>query len=150
MNDVCERRIETASTLSALTKAVKAELGSVAVFVTRVNGRNQVILASSGIDLPAKYAHAQPLSHSICQHTAAMDLPLAIEDTVRHPLLRRNRAVSDLHIAAYLGAPVHSRRGKATGAVCAVETRQRRWSNEDIDIMKRAAVMADQLIQRPQ
>ncbi|WP_170311809.1 GAF domain-containing protein [Sulfitobacter sabulilitoris] len=141
-------RIETAPTLERLVKATNDVLGAVGVLVTRVTNTRQIVLANSGIALPATLASWQPLSHSICQHAVAMDFPLAIDDTITHPLLQGNSAFSDLRVAAYLGAPVHDRRGKATGAICALEVRQRRWTQENIDTIRQAAAVADRLIQR--
>jgi GAF domain-containing protein len=140
--------LDQAQSLGELTKLVCAQLRCAGALVTQVTETQQEILANSGLDLPAQFGSSTPLSHSICQHTAAIDFPLVIDDTVYHPLLRGNLAFQDLGIAAYLGAPVYVHEGKAIGAICALEFRQRRWSSEDIEFIIRSAVVADRLIVR--
>ena len=138
----------SAQSMGDLTKLVCQQLSCAAVLITQVTEAQQEILANTGLDLPAHFGSSTPLSHSICQHTAAIDFPLAIDDTIYHPLLRGNMAFPELGIAAYLGAPVHVHEGKAIGALCALEFRQRRWSSQDIELVTEAAKVADRLLVR--
>ena len=140
--------LDTTGSLQDLVVATNNLIRCAGVLVTRVTNQNQTILANSGLRLPAKFASSTPLSHSICQHVVAMDFPLVIDDTITHPLLQSNLAFDELRIAAYLGAPVHARSGKPVGAICALELRQRRWSQADIEAIKCAAKAADDLILR--
>lgn len=140
--------LDGAQSLGELTKQVCAQLNCAGTLITQVTKTRQVILANSGLALPAQFESSTPLSHSICRHAVAMDFPLVIDDTVYHPLLKGNLAFPDLGIAAYLGAPVHVHEGKALGALCAVELRRRRWSSQDIEIVTQAAKVADRLLVR--
>lgn len=84
-----------------------------------------------------------PLSHSICQHTKAMDFPLVIDDVISHPLTTNSAVFSDLGVAAYLGAPVHVETGDAVGALCAVDVHNRRWDPSENELVANAASVAD-------
>ncbi len=141
MND-----LNDAQSLGELTALVCAQLGCAGTMVTHVTATKQDIVANSGQTFPARFKTSTPLSHSICQHTVAIDFPLIIDDAVAHPLLRGNLAVRDLGIGAYLGAPVHKSEGEVIGALCALEFRQRRWSAQDIEIITQAAKVADRLL----
>lgn len=138
--------LRNSSSLDELVGLVCERLDCAGVLITKVSDERQVILANSGIVLPSQYASSMPLSHSICQHTSAMDFPLVIDDVISHPLLSSNLSFADLGVAAYLGAPVHAVDGGATGALCAVEVRQRRWVADDIELVVNAALVADHLL----
>lgn len=83
-----------------------------------------------------------PLSHSFCQWTVASGEPLVVEDATQHPVLQHNPAVEALQHRAYAGVPVVA--GDATlGTVCAVDAQPRRWSEEDVRLLRRLAVVAE-------
>ena len=141
--------LDHAQSLGELATLICQQLNCAGTLITQVTQSQQIILANSGLGLPAHFETSQPLSHSICQHTVAMDFPLVIDSTIVHPLLRENKAFLDLGIAAYLGAPVHVHQGLATGAICALELRQRRWTEQDVELIMLAATAADRLMAQP-
>ena len=132
-----------------LTQLVQVALRASGVLITHITPNSQIILANSGLQLPAEFARSMPLDYSICQHTVAMDFPLVIDQTSRHSWLTSNKAIPEFGIGAYLGAPIHVQEHKAMGAICALEFHERRWSSEDIRIIMAAARAADRLIVRP-
>jgi len=75
------------------------------------------------------------LTHSFCQHVVADNEPLVIEDARNHQLVRDNLAASDLNVVAYLGIPVTAPDGRALGALCAIDTRPRAWSEGEISVL---------------
>ena len=99
-------------------------------------------------ELPEELVQETPLSHSICQHSVAIEFQLVIDDTNGHPLLKDNLAVSELGIGAYLGAPIHVHKGTVIGAICALEFQPRNWSVQDIEFITLAAGIADGLLIR--
>ena len=137
---------EYPNSLAELADAIQRRLDCTGTMVTKVCQDELLILTNAGLQLPPHYQNSMPLEYSICQHVAAMDFPLVIDDSNSHPLLKGNRAVSELSLAAYLGAPVHDADGKALGAICAFETRQRRWSEQEISYVLTAANLADLLL----
>lgn len=138
--------LQSTQSLGYLVTFVCAKLGCAGIMVTRATEAGQEILANSGLAIPTRFKGSIPLSHSICHHTVAMDFPLIIDNTIVHPLLRDNLAFQDLGIVAYLGVPVHAHESKATGVLCAVELKQRRWSAQDIEIVTQAAQHAERLL----
>lgn len=138
--------LDSAATLDELVAIVQSHLAAACVIVTRVTDEWQSVLAHVGRPLPDWFVTSAPLGFSICRHSAAMDFPLAIDDAFSHPLLRGNLAVSELSVAAYLGAPVHLPSGQAFGALCALEFHQRRWSEEDVCLVIAAARIGDRIL----
>ena len=135
-----------AKSLSNVADLLCDGLNTSTVLVTRTTSNQQLVLAKAGVELPDKYSTCMPLSHSICQHTAAMDYLLVIDDVFVHPLLKNSIVISELLIAAYIGAPIHVQEGKAIGAICALERHQRRWSSSDIELITKAARTVDRLL----
>ena len=140
--------LDCAESLEDLVAMVQGHLDSVCALVTRVAEGRQFVLAQAGRAMPDFYSAPTTLDYSICQHCVAMDFPLVIDDALSHPLVRGNRAVSEIGIAAYIGAPLHVQRGEAIGAVCALEFRQRRWTEDDIRFITEATQVADRLVAR--
>lgn len=142
------REIASARSLGELAVAVRGKLNCAGVLTTQITQDRQFVLANAGIAIPEHFQASMPLTHSICQHSVAMDFPLVIDDTIKHPLLKDNLAFTDLGVAAYLGAPVRVHPGSPLGAICALEMRYRRWTEEDIETIMDAAEIANQLIVR--
>lgn len=138
--------LDSAESLEALVVTVHRNLEAATVLLTRVTEQHQSVLAHAGHALPDWFLDEAPLDFSICQHSAAMDFPLVIDDALTHPLMRGNRAVSELNVAAYIGAPVHVPPGTPIGAICALEFHQRRWSENDVRFITDAARRADTLL----
>lgn len=129
--------------LQDITRIVKERLTCAGSFVMRVTDDEQLVLASSGLRVPAGMEQSMPLEYSISQHCMAMDFPLIIEDAISHPLMKGNLSVTQLGVAAYLGAPIHADDKTAVGVFGALEYRQRQWSRQDVESVKRAAIVAE-------
>ena len=91
----------------------------------------------SCVGLPEPWASIRqtPLSHSFCQHVVATGAPLVVEDARKHPLLRENLAIRDLNVIAYLGIPLVTPDAQAIGSFCAIDTRPRAWTPDEIALM---------------
>src|SRR6202042_2654774 len=77
----------------------------------------------SSVGLPELWASRRemPLSHSVCQHVVAMNLPLVINDARADPLVSDNQAVAELRIVAYLGIPLVTSEGLAIGTFAVID-----------------------------
>jgi PAS domain S-box-containing protein len=62
--------------------------------------------------------------------------PLVVEDARRHSLVRTNPAVRELGWVAYAGVPLVTRRGHVIGALSAIDTMPRLWSERDIALLR--------------
>ena len=67
---------------------------------------------------------------------------MVVEDTRRHPLLRRNPAVRELGWIAYAGVPLVTRQGHAVGAFSVVDGMPRLWSERDVALLRDLAACA--------
>jgi GAF domain-containing protein len=140
--------LSVASSIKDVLQKLHIELQT-GIMITKVTEDAQYVLAKNGIDLPEMYKDSMPLSLSICQHTAAMDFPLVISNTITHPLLRESRAFAELNIVAYMGAPIHFDEVYApTGAICAVNHRERHWNEDEIATILMAAQACDRIYQQ--
>ncbi|MDO6586503.1 hypothetical protein Q4543_13365 [Salipiger sp. 1_MG-2023] len=106
------------------------------MLINDVTSDRQYVLMHIGAPLPPEFAREMPLSHSICQHTVGMGVPLSIENAAAHPLLRDCLAIPDLNIGAYLGLPFGA--GFPTLTMSAVSHYPRLWTSQDRACISRA------------
>jgi len=65
-----------------------------------------------------------------------------IDDARRYPSLRRNGAIRDLGVVAYVGVPLTLSNGHILGDLCAVDGRPRSWTDVDLAILRALAALA--------
>ncbi len=107
----------------------------------------QVFKGATGLAEPWVTERQTPLSHSFCQHVRARGQPLVINDARQDPLVRTNLAIPDLHVIAYLGVPIQGPDGRPVGALCAIDSEPRSWTERDVDAMRRLALCVnDQIV----
>ncbi|GAA2910236.1 hypothetical protein Acy02nite_48910 [Actinoplanes cyaneus] len=82
-----------------------------------------------------------PLTGSLCPLVASADRPLIIDDTAAHAEYAAFDAVVRYRVRAYLGVPLHDRRGRPLGAVAAIDTHARRWTDDDLSALLHLAEM---------
>lgn len=88
-----------------------------------------------------------PRSISFCDHTIRSDAAMAIKDTHRDARFSDNPLVaSEPHIRAYLGAPLRTGDGYNVGALCAIDTRPRDFTAEQMTLLTTfAGLVVDEL-----
>lgn len=90
-----------------------------------------------------------PLSHSFCQFVKRDNRPLIVTNAPKDARICDNMAIPDLGVRAYLGVPFHDRNRHAMGALCAIDSNPRDWTQDDIDtITDLAACVTDQVCLR--
>ncbi|MCW2285989.1 PAS domain S-box-containing protein [Rhodoblastus acidophilus] len=119
-----------------LADLARRALGAPAVLVSLVDAERQFFKSSSGLPEPWASRRETPLSHSFCQHVVASGEALAVEDAREHPALRQNLAIRDLHVIAYLGIPLLTPDGQRVGSFCAIDTKPKVWTPDEIAIMR--------------
>jgi PAS domain S-box-containing protein len=117
--------------LERLTRAASRLLGVPAAMASLIDDERQWIVGLSG--LPSPEARQIPLSHSTCRHVVSSRAQLVVEDTATHPLLRDIPTVFDRPTRAYAGVPLTSTSGETIGALCAMDSVPRAWSEADIE-----------------
>jgi EAL domain-containing protein (putative c-di-GMP-specific phosphodiesterase class I) len=111
-------------------------LGVPAALVTLVDNQRQFFKSAVGLGEPATRVRGTPLTHSFCQHAVTTRLPLIIDDARLHPLVRDSGAVADFGVAAYAGIPIITADGQALGALCAVDSKVRNWTTEEVSLLE--------------
>ncbi|ROS75259.1 SpoIIE family protein phosphatase [Cellulomonas sp. PhB143] len=113
-------------------RLVQRQLGVPTALVSLVMDDEQVFPGALGLPDEIQRSRRTPLSHSFCQYAVADDAPLVVNDARTHDLVRDNGAVLDLDVIAYAGYPIHDLRGRAVGALCAIEPEPRVWTEEEL------------------
>ncbi|HSO99690.1 MAG TPA: PAS domain S-box protein [Solirubrobacteraceae bacterium] len=80
-----------------------------------------------------------PAEATLCTHVLESGEPLVLEDAREHAQMRTHPAVLEHGARGYCGVPVLDPAGRAVGAVCAVDTRPRTWTAEDVELLEELA-----------
>ncbi|MGY2064556.1 SpoIIE family protein phosphatase [Blastococcus sp. SYSU DS0619] len=116
-------------------RLVRRQLAVPVALVTMVSVEEQVFPGALGLPEPWQSTRRTPLSHSFCQHVVRSASPLVITDARTDPLVADNLAIPDLHVIAYAGVPVTDADGVVVGSLCAIDSRPRTWSADDIAVL---------------
>ena len=107
--------------------------------ISFVDAKRQYFSGATGLPEPAATERQTPLSHSFCQHVVLLDRPLVVDDARDHELVRLNLAVRDLGVVAYCGVPLKTGDGQTLGSACAIDTKARRWTADDVRVLEQVA-----------
>ena len=121
--------------LERFARLVRRQLDVPVALVTLVSADQQVFPGALGLPEPWQTTRATPLTHSFCQHVVTSERPLVIGDAREHPLVRDNLAIPDLGVVAYAGVPLVDAEGAVVGSLCAIDTRPRSWTDDDIAVL---------------
>lgn len=129
-----------------LTELVRVALGVPVAIVSIVDEHRQVFAGHCGLPEPWASLGETPLTHSFCQHVVESGHTLSVADAKAEPLVRDNLAIPDLGVAAYLGVPIHLPDGQLIGALAAIDTSPRTWTDKDLAVLDMIAVIVDKEI----
>lgn len=101
-----------------------------------VDGQRQFFKAQTGLEGDVSHNRQTDLDHSFCQYVVTADRPLAVADARKHPLLRKNLAIANLGVIAYLGIPIHGPEGETLGSFCAIDREPRDWTEADMEALQ--------------
>ena len=131
--------------LSALTQdALNVDVALVSIVENELD--RQFFAGQVGLGAPWCDSRQTPLSHSFCQYVKASAAPLIVQDAREDDLLKTNRAVDVLGVIAYLGVPIHDPAGAPIGALCAICSRPRKWTDHEQSILTKIAKCVDKEI----
>ena len=113
--------------------------------VSLIDEDRQFLKSSIGVEEPTASERETPLSHSFCQHAVAQRTPLIVEDAREHPVLKHNPAVEEMGTIAYAGVPLIDAGGHALGTLCVIDSRPRKWSKSQVELLNdlAASVVSD-------
>ncbi|HET8991560.1 MAG TPA: GAF domain-containing protein [Candidatus Saccharimonadales bacterium] len=81
---------------------------------------------------------------SFCGHTILSDQPLIVEDALKDERFADNPNVtSGLKVRAYAGIPLRAVNGTHPGALCMIDTKPRKFSQEEINLLTDLAAWAE-------
>lgn len=118
---------------------------SLVSIIDKQNDR-QFFKSIKGLQEPWLSRGETPLSHSFCQHVAHDDAPLIVENAPEYNRVKDNLAIPDLGVIAYLGVPIHDPQGRAIGALCAIDSTPKKWTDEDLVTLEKLALCVDNAI----
>jgi signal transduction histidine kinase/CheY-like chemotaxis protein/GAF domain-containing protein len=135
-------------TFDAITRQVAAQLGVPVALVSLVDRHRQFFKSFSGLPEPWAGLRETPLTHSFCQYVVSARKPLVVTDAREHPVVMNNLAIPDIGVIAYAGVPLVTSEGYVLGSLCAIDTRPRTWSDEDLLLLRQLAVGVEREIER--
>ena len=128
-----------------LTRLAVRLVGAPAAFIALVDAERDFYKSVCGVGEPLASARAVT-GPTFCHHTIRAAAPLVIPDTAADPAYRDVPSVRTLGVAAYVGIPLVVD-GQAIGAFCAVDTRPRAWTAEDLEVLTELAASAQREIE---
>jgi two-component sensor histidine kinase len=115
-----------------LTRLVTRLLGVPVALISLVDDNRQFFKSIDGLKGTAGEARQTPLSHSFCQHVVIERAPLIVTDAQSDLRVCDNLAIPELGVKSYLGVPLTLPSGHVIGSLCAIGTRPRMWTEDDV------------------
>lgn len=103
--------------------------------ISLVDKDRQFFKAQCGLPEPTAGERQTPLSHSFCQHVVNSGKNLIVEDARKHALVAESLAITDLGVIAYAGAPLRDADGLVLGSLCVIDSKPRKWTQDEIDTL---------------
>lgn len=125
---------------------VRQVFGVPVAVISIIEEDRQVFAAHAGLPKPWEERGETPLTHSFCKHVVTKRAPLVVPDALHDPLVSHNLAIRDLHVRAYMGAPLTLPGGEVIGAVAAISSEPRDWTDaERALLVSIARVVSDEI-----
>ena len=130
-------------TFDRWTSLVARMLTAPVALLTLVDEDREFVKSSVGLPPGVADGGELPLSHSLCALLLEGDGPLVIEDAEHDARVSSHGAVLELGVRAYLGIPVRGCDGHTLGAICAIDTSPRRWTDANFDVLEAIATSVE-------
>lgn len=125
-----------------LTRMARRMFGVPISLVTLVDANRQWFKSNQGLD-----ATETPRDISFCGHAILGEDVLLIPDATMDDRFSDNPLVTDHpNIRFYAGCPLKVLNGSKIGALCIIDTKPRQFSEEDLQLLRDLAAMAEQEI----
>jgi len=125
-----------------ITRIVKTVLQTPMVLISLLDEKRQWSKSRQGLD-----ATETPRSVSFCTHAIEQDTPLIVANALEHPLFKDNPLVVGApHVRFYIGVPLRTPDGHNIGTLCAIDTRPRELSTDQVSALQDLArVVVDEM-----
>ncbi len=120
------------------TAKIREELNVPVSLISLVDQDRQFFKSQQGMSQEIQEKRETPLTHSVCQHVVNRKSTVVIGDMREYPMFRNHAALQDLNVVAYLGEPLLYD-GEVIGSVCAIDTKPRKWNDEEIEMLRARA-----------
>nr|WP_269326691.1 GAF domain-containing SpoIIE family protein phosphatase [Kineosporia mesophila] len=120
--------------LDRYTQLVRDVLNTPAAIVSILTEHAQTLPGASGLPEPWQSQRWTPLVYSVCLLVVEGGVPVAVPDARLDERTSHSPSIEELDLVAYLGVPL-SRGGRIVGALCAVDSEPRAWSDRDIHLL---------------
>jgi hypothetical protein len=134
--------LRTDELLDRLAKEAAERLGLPIGVVTIVLDEAQFFPASHGLTGWVAESHGTPVEWSFCRNVVRDNRDFVVEDATRHEVMKDSPLVTNEGIRCYAGVPLVSSNGHVLGAFCVKGTEERRFSPEDLDLLRELAAEA--------
>lgn len=124
-------RARSIDQFNLITEHVRTALDVPVAIISIVDEDKQVFAGHCGLPSPWDARGETPLTHSFCQHVVESASPLVVNDANSHSLVHENHAIADLGVVAYLGVPISLPTGELVGALAAIDTQERVWTQRE-------------------
>lgn len=128
--------------LDRLARLAQRLLRAPVALVTLIDRDRQFFTSAVGLSEPLASARQTSLEYSFCQHALVDRRPLVVGDAREHPTLRRNPAIEEHRVIAYVGMPLLLDDDHAIGALCVIDHEPRLWTAEEVGTLSDLAASA--------
>jgi hypothetical protein len=125
-----------------LTRLAQRILDVPSAFVALIDDETHYLKSCAGSPVGFQAGDEVPLRQSLCQHAVVEAEPLILRDAREDPRFRSHPGPRELGVVAYAGIPLMTRAGEAIGTLCAVDTRPRLWTRDQIATLTDLAASA--------
>lgn len=119
-----------------LTRLAARTLKAPVSLVSLVDDKRQFFKSAYGLSEPWASRRETPLLLSFCQHAVRTGEALIVHNASRDARFRDHPAITELGVIAYAGVPLKLSRGHTVGALCVIDSRVRRWSPQQIRVLR--------------
>lgn len=118
-----------------LTRLASKSLHAPVALISLVDDRRQYFKSHFGLSHLGIDQAETPLTHSYCQNVVTSEKPLIVELASEDQRVKDNLATIELNVASYCGVPLRTKDGQVIGSFCVLDTKERTWSNEDVELL---------------
>ena len=93
------------------------------------------VLSGYGLPEPLSTKREAPLAGSLCAHLMTTGKPFVISNAAADPRARENAFIQKLGVGAHVSLPLVTSDGHLLGSFCAMDSKPRDWSQDDLDAL---------------
>lgn len=116
-------------------RILRRVLGVPISVVSIVEQGRQVFASALGLSEPDTTSQETSLSHPFCKNVVRDGLPFIVCDARADARVAGHPAITELDVVAYAGWPLHTESGRTIGSLCAMDSKPRTWTDDDLALL---------------